>query len=76
LNCVRRLAPGPAIYDPRVLQLVGARKLDLLDSARFMALVAVAKSDAFVAVFDAKYHDDSWRPITAIRNGDLDGGLL
>jgi hypothetical protein len=37
-----------------------------------MALVAVAKSDAFVAVFDAKYHDDFWRPITAIRNGDLD----
>jgi hypothetical protein len=35
-------------------------------------LIAVAKSDAFVAVFDAKYHYDFWRPITAIRNGDLD----
>ena len=66
------LAPGPAIYYPLVLQLAAARKLDLLDSARFMALVAVAKSDAFVAVFDAKYHYDFWRPITAIRNGDLD----
>jgi hypothetical protein len=66
------LAPGPAIYYPLVRQLAGARNLDLLDSARFMALIAVAKSDAFVAVFDAKYHDDFWRPITAIRNGDLD----
>ena len=46
--------------------------LDLLDSARFMALIAVAKSDAFIAVFDAKYHYDFWRPITAIRNGDID----
>jgi hypothetical protein len=55
-----------------VRQLAGARNLDLLDSARFMALIAVAKSDAFVAVFDAKYHYDFWRPITAIRNGDLD----
>ena len=53
-------------------QLAGARKLDLLDIARFLALITVAKSDAFVAVFDAKYHYDFWRPITAIRNGDLD----
>jgi hypothetical protein len=37
-----------------------------------MALIAVAKSDAFVAVFDAKYHYVFWRPITAIRNGDTD----
>jgi hypothetical protein len=36
----------------------------MLDSARFMALIAVAKSDAFVAVFDAKYHYDFWLPIT------------
>jgi hypothetical protein len=66
------LAPGPAIYYPLVRQLAGARNLDLLDSARFMALIAVARSDAFVAVFDAKYHYDFGRPITAIRNGDLD----
>ena len=25
-----------------------------------------------IAVFDAKYHYDFWRPITAIRNGDID----
>jgi len=24
-------------------------------------------------VFDAKYHYEFWRPITAIRNGDIDG---
>ena len=34
--------------------------------------IAVAGADAFIAVFDAKYHYDFWRPITAIRNGDID----
>jgi hypothetical protein len=29
--------------------------------------------DALIAVFDAKYHYNFWRPITAIRNGDKDG---
>ena len=32
-----------------------------------------ASDDALVAVFDAKYHFELWRPVTAIRNGDLDG---
>src|SRR5262249_40589087 len=66
------LAPGPAIYYPVVRQIAAAKKLDLVDSARFMALIALARNDAFVAVFDAKYHYDLWRPITAIRNGDID----
>jgi hypothetical protein len=26
-----------------------------------------------IAVLDAKYHYNFWRPITAIRNGDIDG---
>ena len=29
--------------------------------------------DALIAVFDAKYHYNFWRPITAIRNADIDG---
>ena len=66
------LAPGPVIYYPVVRQIAAAKKLDVLDSARLMALIAVARSDAFVAIFDAKYHYDFWRPVTAIRNGDTD----
>ena len=66
------LAPGPIIYYPVVRQVAVAKKLDVLDSARLMALVAVARSDAFVAIFDAKYHYEFWRPVTAIRNGDID----
>jgi hypothetical protein len=46
--------------------------MPLIDSARFMALVSVATADAYIAVFEAKYHYEFWRPITAIRNGDID----
>ena len=67
------LMTGPQAYHPLARQLVGARHMSLLDSARFMALYAIALNDAYVAVFDAKCHYEFWRPITAIRNGDLDG---
>ena len=29
------------------------------------------RDDAFIAVFEAKYHYNFWRPVTAIRNADL-----
>jgi PAP2 superfamily len=67
------LITGPASYYPIVRQLVLAHKMDVVDSARFMALASTAAADALIAVFDAKYHYDFWRPITAIRNGDIDG---
>src|SRR5262249_29177885 len=64
---------GPQAWNPMVRQLAAAKKLDLLDSARLFALVAIATSDAFIAVFDAKYHYNLWRPVTAIRNADVTG---
>jgi hypothetical protein len=61
-------APG---YHPVARQLITAKQMSVIDSARFMALYAVALTDAYIAVFDAKYHYEFWRPITAIRNGDV-----
>src|SRR5215471_8106677 len=66
------LITGPQSADPIVRQLATAQKMSVIDCARFMALVAVAATDAGIAVFDAKYHYDFWRPLTAIRNGDID----
>jgi len=66
------LMVGPQAYHPLARQLVLDRHLNLLDCARFMALFAVALTDSAIAVFDAKYHYEFWRPVTAIRNGDLD----
>ena len=42
-------------------------------NARLYAAVTAAMNDAEIAVLEAKYHYNFWRPITAIRNGDLDG---
>src|ERR1700674_2426469 len=67
------LMVGPPAYHPLPRQLVTAKQMSVIDSARFMALYAVALTDAYIAVFDAKYHYEFWRPITAIRNGDIDG---
>ena len=66
------LITGPQSYYPIARQLVAAKKMNVGESARFMALVAIAAADAYIAVFDAKYHYQFWRPITAIRNGDID----
>jgi len=65
------LMTGPQAYHPLARQLVAERRLNLIDSARFMALFAVTLTDAYIAVFDAKYHYEFWRPATAIRNADL-----
>jgi len=62
---------GPQAWNPIVRQLATVKQLDIVDSARLFALVAMATNDAFIAVFDAKYHYNFWRPVTAIRNADL-----
>src|SRR5450631_3074123 len=62
------LMTGPQAYHPIARQIITARHMKLVDSARFMALFAVALTDAYIAVFEAKYHYEFWRPITAIRN--------
>ena len=48
-------------------------ELDIVDAARFMAMISVTYADALIACFDAKYQYAFWRPITAIRAGDTDG---
>jgi hypothetical protein len=62
---------GPQTWNPILRQVVAAKDIDLVDCARLFALVAMAGSDALIAVFDAKYTHNLWRPVTAIRNADL-----
>ena len=62
---------GPRTYNPIVRQLALAKNMDLVDCARLYALSSMTAIDAFIAVFDAKYTYNLWRPITAIRNADL-----
>lgn len=67
------LYTGPGTFMPLAVQLAQGKGLGVNENARLFALVAMATADAMVAVFDAKYHYEFWRPITAIRNGDIDG---
>jgi hypothetical protein len=66
------LMVGPQAYHPIARQIVKAKQMSVSDSARFMTLVSLGLNDALIAVFDAKYHYNFWRPITSIRNGDID----
>jgi len=67
------LVTGPVAYHPFLRQLATAKEMGVVESARFMALAGIAINDALIAVLDAKYHYNFWRPVTAIRNGDIDG---
>ena len=62
---------GPRTYNAIVRQIASTKKMDLVDCARLYALTSIASADAFIAVFDAKYAYNLWRPVTAIRNADL-----
>jgi hypothetical protein len=64
---------GAATYNPVTRHLATTRGLDLLDCARLFALTSMVTADTAIAIFDAKYAYSFWRPVTAIRNGDIDG---
>jgi hypothetical protein len=53
-----------------------ARGLSLRENARLFALLNVAGADAIISCWDAKYHFELWRPITAIRLADTDDNPL
>jgi hypothetical protein len=63
----------PAIYFGAACSMASQPGRDAVANARLLAAAAQAMDDALIAVFDAKYHYGFWRPVTAIRNGDLDG---
>jgi len=63
----------PTIYLPVVRSVAMAPGREITQNARLLAVATQAMDDALIAVADAKYHYNFWRPITAIRNGDSDG---
>ena len=63
----------PPIYHGIVRSVATQPGREITQNARLFAAVTQASDDALIAVFDAKYHYGFWRPLTAIRNGDIDG---
>jgi hypothetical protein len=64
---------GATIYHTLVRSVADTTGRDVTRNARLFMVVTQATDDAMIAVFDAKYKYNFWRPITAIRNGDIDG---
>jgi len=52
--------------------LAGDRHLNAWQLARLVSQVALTQADALISAFDANYHYNFWRPVTAIRLGNLD----
>lgn len=66
------LASPSVIWNGIARQMIQSRGLDLSASARTLALLYLASSDAGVACWNTKYAVNFWRPFTAIHNGDAD----
>lgn len=62
----------PSIYYGVVHSVAQQPGRSLAQNARLFAATGQAMDDAVMAVMDAKYQYNFWRPITAIRNGDRD----
>jgi hypothetical protein len=67
-------ATAPAVYWPVARSVANAPGRAVIDNARLLAVAAMAMDDAVIAVFDAKYTYNFWRPVTAIRNTEGDAG--
>ena len=53
--------------------LAARHQLDISDSARLFAAVAMSAADAVVTSWDSKFEFGFWRPVTAIQLADTDG---
>ena len=62
----------PDVHTGIIRSVATAPNREVTRNARLYAAVTAALNDTEIAVFDAKYHYNFWRPITAIRNGDQD----
>ena len=64
---------SPLAWNRLARALSSSEGLDLWENARLFGLLNLAMADGYIASWDAKYHYNFWRPITAIRLGDMDG---
>jgi hypothetical protein len=63
----------PATWSRVFRTLASQEALSLVDNARFFAMLYMTGADALITVWNDKARDPFWRPITAIREADVDG---
>jgi hypothetical protein len=64
---------GPILWQNSLRYISRNYLNDIGDSARMYALANASIADAQIACWESKYFYNFWRPITAIRLGDMDG---
>ena len=70
------VVPGrtpPGAWNDIAADIAQAEGLSLSETARLLATLNVAEADALIAVWDAKYLYEAWRPVTAIPLADTIG---
>lgn len=73
LETARFHADPPGPFVTRNLGRFASSTADVADAARLMAFIYVVHADAIGACFEAKYHYQAWRPMSAIHLADTDG---
>lgn len=63
----------PLVYFPLLRAVADMPGRTVAQNARLYAASALASDDALIAVFDAKYHYNFWRPVTASRTTHMAG---
>jgi PAP2 superfamily len=63
----------PPVYHGVIRSVAKMPGRQATQNARLFAAVTQAQDDAVIAIFEAKYFYNFWRPVTAIRSGDIDG---
>jgi hypothetical protein len=63
----------PQSWQAAARQLSASKGLSLAENARLFALLNMGVANTFITDWDAKFAYNFWRPVTAIRNGDMDG---
>jgi hypothetical protein len=64
---------GFTLWGRNTRDIVIARGLDELESARALAMLGLAGGEAMLACWESKYHYMNWRPFQAIQRADEDG---
>lgn len=67
------MGPPPVLFDRNLVDIAITTGNTERDNARLFAMASVAMADAATAAWDAKFEDNYWRPITAIREAATDG---
>jgi hypothetical protein len=73
-HAARYWAENPPATWSRVFRTISAQQgLSPTENARLYAMLYLTAADALITVWDDKAHYLFWRPITAIREADVDG---